>query len=336
MSALALVTIAAVAVPAIVVIYDNDGKPFASVTVPKGGSVVVVPDDTKPAAPSPTKWAYPNGPPPLKAPFTAEEAAESQKKWAVFMKCAVESEVDLGKGKSMTFVLIPPGTFTMGEERLTHEESIPRPFWLGKTEVTQEQWLALNDKNPSEHRPDSPLPGGAVVAGRDTSRFPVTDVIWSEALDFAKAVGKKSGRVGTLPSVTQWEYACRAGTETPYHVGKTLTKEQANVSLRWPPEEDPGRGPKPAGSYPKWTNNFGLLDMHGNVAEWCADAEGPADRTPTRDGPVRRLPVESKERPICGGNWGGPFYLARSAGARAYPADGFTSAVGLRVCLVVD
>ncbi len=145
--------------------------------------------------------------------------------------------VELGGGVSMGFVLIPAGKFLMGsskeekerskDEGPLHEVTISRAFYLGKDEVTQEQYQQIVDKNPS------PFSAGGEykqkVAGLDTRRFPVENVSWEDATAFCRKLSARDGkRRFRLPTEAEWEYACRAGTRTPFHFGDSLNGDEAN------------------------------------------------------------------------------------------------------------
>jgi formylglycine-generating enzyme required for sulfatase activity len=181
----------------------------------------------------------------------------------------------------MKLALIPAGKFWMGSpadeaesdpEELRHEVVITRPFYLGVHEVTQEQYQKLMGKNPAQF---NQLRGGG-------PGHPVEQVRWGEAVEFCKRLSnegeeRKAGRVYRLPTEAEWEYACRAGTGTPFHSGKTLSSAQANFNGAYPYGEA-AKGPNlrktaKVGSYPP--NAWGLYDMHGNVAEWCSDWYDP-------------------------------------------------------------
>jgi formylglycine-generating enzyme required for sulfatase activity len=164
-------------------------------------------------------------------------------------------------------VLIPPGKFQMGSpsreearrsDEQRHEVEITRPFYLGKYEVTQEQYEALTGENPSE------------IHGR---RLPVEMVSWAEATAFCEKLSNLTGKKVRLPTEAEWEYACRAGTVTPFHFGTELNGTQANCDGNHPygaQEIGPcKKGTCEVGSYSP--NSWGLYDMHGNVWEWCAD-----------------------------------------------------------------
>jgi formylglycine-generating enzyme required for sulfatase activity len=175
--------------------------------------------------------------------------------------------LDLGKGVTLDMVLIPGGSFMMGSldsevgrisyEGPRHKVTLPE-FWMGKYPVTQAQYQAIMGNNPAKFKGDN---------------RPVDQVSWNEAMEFCDRLSKKLGQPYTLPSEAQWEYACRAGTTTPFHFGETITSDLANYDGN----HTYGTGPKgiyrekttDVGSFPP--NGFGLYDMHGNVWEWCLD-----------------------------------------------------------------
>jgi formylglycine-generating enzyme required for sulfatase activity len=181
----------------------------------------------------------------------------------------------------MKLVLVPAGKFVMGSpateaEREAgegqHEVAITRPFYLGAHTVTQGEFAKVMGKNPSFFQPRN---GG----GPD---HPAEQVRWGEAREFCARLSalpeeKKAGRTYRLPSEAEWEYACRAGTTTPFNVGDTLASRQANFNGNFPyggAEKGPFlRRTAKVGSYPP--NAWGLYDMHGNVYEWCNDWYDP-------------------------------------------------------------
>ena len=165
--------------------------------------------------------------------------------------------IDLGKDVKLEMVLVPAGKFKMGspasekersDNETQHEVTLTKPFYVGKYEVTPEQWNALMGNNPSETK-------GA--------KLPVTDVSWEDCQEFIKKLNAKTNGGYRLPSEAEWEYACRAGTTTAYSCGDNLKKSDANID---------GDSIKAVGSYRP--NAFGLYDMHGNVWEWCNDWYG--------------------------------------------------------------
>jgi len=174
---------------------------------------------------------------------------------------AIEKEItlDLGGGVMMEFGLVPAGSFIMGDaeggpaEKPVHKVTITKPFYLGKYEVTQEQWGAVMGKNPSR------LKG---------PKNPVTNVNWNDAQDFLSKLTEKLGNGAAkfhLPTEAQWEYACRAGTTTQYSFGD----DAASLGDYAWSRENSDRITHPVGE--KKPNAWGLYDMHGNVLEWCAD-----------------------------------------------------------------
>ena len=155
---------------------------------------------------------------------------------------------DLGKGVRLEMVLVPAGKFMMGGPEKDHEVTLTKPFYMGKYEVTQEQWFEIMGGNPSKEK------------GR---MLPVTNVSWNDCQDFIKKLNAKTNGGYRLPTEAEWEYACRAGTTTKYSVGDKITPKDANY-------RDSKIGePVAVGSYKP--NVFGLYDMHGNVWEWCED-----------------------------------------------------------------
>jgi len=177
----------------------------------------------------------------------------------------------------LDMVLVPGGTFTMGspedelersdDEGPPHEVTVPS-FFMGRYPVTQAQWrlVAALPKVNRELKPDP--------ANFKGENRPVEQVSWYDAVEFCKRLEQETGRPYRLPSEAEWEYACRAGTTTPFYFGKTLTTELANYNGNSTYSD----GPK--GEYREETtpvehfglsNAFGLCDMHGNVWEWCAD-----------------------------------------------------------------
>ncbi|MFN6339407.1 MAG: formylglycine-generating enzyme family protein, partial [Cyanobacteriota bacterium] len=176
----------------------------------------------------------------------------------------------------------------------------------------------------------NPQPSGFNGANR-----PVERVSWQEAMEFCRRLSQRTQREITLPSEAQWEYACRAGTTTPFAFGETLTSELANYDGSY----TYGTGPK--GLYRKGTtdvgnfpaNAWGVHDMHGNVWEWCLDPwhdnyEGaPTDGTAWADG------GSSGAKPLRGGSWFNGPGLCRSAFRVRWPLDNSGNYVGFRLCV---
>jgi len=203
-----------------------------------------------------------------KAPQTKDEPTAGKVGSAPKESLGKQAVIDLGKGIKLEMVLIPAGKFKMGSplsekgrfdpatkigssvgDETQHEVTLTKPFYLGKFEVTQEQWEAVMGNNPSSKTKGAKLP--------------VTDVSWDDCKELIKKLNASTKGNYRLPTEAEWEYSCRAGTSTVYSFGDSLTNSDANIN---------GGGLKAVGSYRP--NAFGLYDMHGNVGEWCEDWYG--------------------------------------------------------------
>jgi eukaryotic-like serine/threonine-protein kinase len=236
---------------------------------------------------------------------------------------------DLGNGIVLTMVKIPRGKFLMGSPRNEQEhENDESPqnqvnvseFYLGQTVVTQAQWIAIVGNNPAHFK------------GND--RLPVEHVSWLDAINFCKKLSQKMKRTYRLPNEAEWEYACRAGTTTPFAFGENITTAVANYDGNAPysraAKGEDRKKTTPVGSFPP--NLFGLYDLHGNVWEWSDNynlvpPDGGANRNiSSRD--------EIKNRLLRGGSW---YYAAsdcRSANRLYVAASHSNDNVGFRVvCL---
>jgi len=215
---------------------------------------------------------------------------------------------------NMSLVGIPLGTFQMGEAFDTsksepqHEVSISIPLFVGAHEVTQAQYEKVMGSNPSAF-----CAGGdraADVEDVETASLPVENVRWYNAVEFCRRLSampaeKEQGRVYRLPTEAEWEYACRGGTTTDFHFGNIdgVRGDEANWNASKLGKR-PLQRPAPVGSYDP--NAFGLYDMHGNVAEWCADwyDDGYYKRSPNQDPPGPSLDSLPTEGPKSGGDVG--------------------------------
>jgi len=226
---------------------------------------------------------------------------------------------------------IPKGKFLMGspetekerrENETQHEVTISQNFYMGATEVTQAQWKKVMGNNPSNFKGDE---------------LPVETVSWENAVEFCNRLSempeeKKTGRKYRLPTEAEWEYACRAGTTTPFHFGSQLNGRQANCNGTVPYGTDT-KGPDlektaPVGTYP--ANAWGLYDMHGNVWEWCSDwyGEYPAGSLTNPSGPAT-----GSFRVFRGGSWRYDAVDCRSADRNWYAPSGRIFDLGFRVAL---
>jgi len=234
---------------------------------------------------------------------------------------------DLGNGVKLMMVLIPKGHFTMGShpeelerrdsEGPQHEVYFPEDFFMGMHPITQAQWKAVTQLSPvNEAYPLDP----------DCSNFkgddlPVERVNWYEAKEFCDRLNTLTKRNYDLPTEAEWEYACRAGTKTPFYFGETITTDIANYNgtdhFNLGAEGIFRDQTTPVGSLS--ANAWGLNDMHGNVWEWCLDhwhdsyTEKPEELK--QNGNTAWLTSnESESRLLRGGSWVNDARYCRSAG----------------------
>ena len=245
--------------------------------------------------------------------------------------------------------LIPDGTFTMGgpefeegsydDERPQHNVTISA-FLMGRYPITQEQWKAVASRIDLKVDLDlnsDPSFFQKPYKGIDRWQRPVEQVNWYEAVEFCKRLSKLTGRNYRLPSEAEWEYACRAGTTTPFHFGETITTDLANYRGIGD-KGSYGRGLKgvyreettPVG-YFKVANSFGLSDMHGNVWEWCMDEwHGNYENAPTDGKPW--LNDDDIRSPLRGGSWYIiPFNCRSAYRFNSYRRVNHVSFIGFRV-----
>jgi formylglycine-generating enzyme required for sulfatase activity len=244
---------------------------------------------------------------------------------------------DLGDGIGLEMVLIPGGSFLMGSpedelERLDRESpqhSVTiQLFCMGKYPVTQAQWKAVASL-PQINRELDPDPSNFKGANR-----PVELVSWYDAAEFCNRLSQKTGRQYRLPSEAEWEYACRAGTTTPFHFGKTITPELANYNGEYTygasAKGDYRGETTPVGSFGV-ANAFGLYDMHGLVWEWCADPWHENYEGAPTDGKAWLDENDNQERVLRGGSWYVVPRGCRSAFRNNDDADNRNDNFGFRV-----
>ena len=220
-----------------------------------------------------------------------------------------------------TLVELPAGRYTMGSgsseigrnaDETLHDVEITQPFFLGRYEVTQEEWRAVMGTSPSHFAACGPRCPVENVSFADVQQF-------LEKLNARASAGRSEDRPPRyrLPTEAEWEYACRAGTTGPFFTGETLTTDQANYNGRFPYPAGPAaragefrQRPTPVGSFP--SNRWGLADMHGNVWEWTADWYGayPEQGSGTID---PRGHDSGEKRVIRGGSWSFDANSARCA-----------------------
>ena len=266
-----------------------------------------------------------------------------------YLKYFEDNFGDLGASEDLLSAILPeiiniPGaTFPMGrsEKDLNYisdqssylSQEIPlhsvkiKDFFLSKNAITQYQWKIITGL-PKVSR-DLPLLPSAFRG----DSLPVEQVSWLDAVEFCDRLSHYTGRHYRLPTEAEWEYACRAGTATPFHYGEAIRTELANYQGT----EAFANGPK--GEYRQTTtvvdmfpaNAFGLHDMHGNVWEWCLDHWHDNYEGAPVDGSAWLSETDDAPRVIRGGAWSASPENCRSASRRRVPADYRSSDIGFRV-----
>ena len=237
----------------------------------------------------------------------------------------------------MKFVWIPPGNFMMGspkEEKgrgaienqrgaaeSQHTVTLTQGFYMGVYAVTQEEWQAVMENNPSHFKGEKNLP--------------VETVSWDDCQEFIKKLREKENKSYRLPTEAEWEYACRAGTTTPFHFGETISSDQANylgTAVYGNGKQGKFRGKTtPVGSFP--ANGWGLHDMHGNMQQWCHDWYGDY---PQKDVVDPQGPDSGQYRVLRGGSFDVDPLYCRSAN-RSRDGSGYRfSSHGFRLCFSVE
>ncbi|MBK1989396.1 formylglycine-generating enzyme family protein [Sphaerospermopsis aphanizomenoides BCCUSP55] len=248
----------------------------------------------------------------------------------------------LDENVTLDMVYIPAGTFLMGspenepkrykDESPQHQVTV-QPFGMGIYPVTQAQWKAVVSKCSQVNRELNPDP--SYFKGNN---LPVESISWYDAVEFCERLSRLTGKKYRLPSEAEWEYACRAGTTTPFHFGETITDKLANYNATYTYDEEPKgeyrQKTTPVGSFT--ANAFGLYDMHGNVWEWCCDHwhddhnDAPNDssawlkRNNDEDG-------NDSRRVLRGGSWSTYPRDCRSAFRGNYGPDDWDNAYGFRL-----
>ncbi len=226
---------------------------------------------------------------------------------------------------------IEPGTFWMGspvdeperysDEGPRHEVAISRGFWLADSACTQALWQAVMDNNPSYFK--------------DDPKQPVEQVSWHDVQEFLKRLEKfLPGSLVDLPSEAEWEYACRAGTQSPFSFGTNINPQQVNYDNNFPyPGGDKGKyraKTLPVKTLP--ANQWGLYEMHGNIREWCKDSQRIYNEQFQID-PMGHLNSNDLHRSARGGAWNSLARWTRSALRSTASPSKATYALGFRFCL---
>ncbi|WP_299491464.1 formylglycine-generating enzyme family protein [Acaryochloris sp. IP29b_bin.137] len=242
-------------------------------------------------------------------------------------------------GVSLELVLVPEGEFVMGSpddeearesrEGPQHSVKVSR-FWMGQYPITQAQWRIVAqyervnrdlDPDPSEFKGDL---------------NPVEQVSWYDAVEFCDRLSQRTGRNYRLPTEAEWEYACRAGTTTPFHFGATLSAQYSNYYAQetyGPGEVGEFREKTTPIDYFQIGNAFGLIDIHGNVWEWCLDHwHENYEKAPT-DGSAWLTNEEKTDRIVRGGSWYSDPRYCRSATRYHNDPDYTIYNLGFRIVL---
>jgi len=309
--------------------------------------------ENKPVRPKPAHTAAVNAPAVADWPFDATTAEEKQKTAG-----PTERSIDLGNGVKLDLALIPAGQFVMGSPDGSSDElplaavKIEKPFWMGKFEITNEQYARFDPAHDSrfEHKGSWVFSEGHLGWPLNHPKQPVVRVSWKEAMQFCRRLSEKMGEKITLPTEAQWEWACRAGGDSAMHYGDLDTDfsklaNMADATIRQLAYDTDGRytmdiTPRDArfddkklvtatvGTYRP--NPWGLYDMHGNVAEWTRSAYKPY---PYQADDGRNKIGTSAERAVRGGSWRDRPKRCRSAFRLSYPNWQKVYNVGFRVVI---
>ncbi len=311
-----------------------------------------VPAKAKPIMPSPE----PNCCDPVTVPGWPFDLAEASARQRAAGE-PIEKVVDLGGGQSLKLMLIPAGEYAMGDrdgtpdEQPIHRVRIEEPFWVAATEITNAQFALFDPEHDSRYI-------NVLHMNTEERGFPVNKpeqpavrMTWTRANEFCEWLSRKTGLVFRLPTEEQWEWAARAGTDTPFHYGfektkfeqwenladrsikgfyeealwrvdnRSLRNDQVDWMLRVNAVNDRQQVSAPPGTY--HANPWGLYDIHGNVAEWTR-----SEYISYRDG----SPIGSRGRMVVrGGSWNDRPHRARSGFRWGYPKWQPVYNVGIRV-----
>ncbi|MEL7314403.1 MAG: formylglycine-generating enzyme family protein [Cyanobacteria bacterium J06559_3] len=240
----------------------------------------------------------------------------------------------------LDMIWVPGDSFDMGSptdepkrrnnEGPQHLVTVPA-FFMGRYPVTQAQWRFVAGLR-QEQQTLQPAPSNFKGDMR-----PVEKVNWDDAMEFCVRLSRHTGREYRLPSEAEWEYACRAGTTTPFYFGKTLTSDLANyrgtVTYNNGPKGEYRKETTPVDQF-EYANAFGLSDMHGNVLEWCLDHWHKSYEGAPEDGSAWLTDNENASRVLRGGSWSNDPRHCRSAYRDNTTRDDRFNFIGFRVVSV--
>ena len=276
---------------------------------------------------------------------------------SLFAQAAAPAKKELTNAAGMKLALIPAGEFTMGapktepgqeQDEILHKVKISQPFYMGAMDVTRQQFAAFvqdakyvtdAEKQIAAAKDPAKAPKGTwQKPGFDqTDADPVVWVSWNDAQAYCKWLsGKDMKKAYRLPTEAQWEYACRAGTQTPFNTGDKITTDQANFNGAAPSmylkdaagkpiQGENRKATTPGTKFPP--NKWGLHDMHGNVWQWCQEGEAPYQAGDQTD----PLGPDKGPRLLRGGDFTAPAHTCRAANRYRERQDGQRASVGFRV-----
>lgn len=249
------------------------------------------------------------------------------------IKQARSFKLKLKQEVMLEMVEIPHGSFLMGStmsedegrdnERPQHSVNVSA-FFMGKFPITQAQWHAIMHSLPQMSEE---------FYGDD---LPAVNVWWEQAQEFCTRLSQLSGQSFRLPTEAEWEYACRAGSATPFNCGLTITPDIVNYNGNQPyaqaPKGEYRQLTTPVGHF-KIANRFGLYDMHGNIWEWCADVWHADYQGAPNDGSAWMSGGDQSYFVQRGGSWRNHATLCRAAFRVGDIAHNSDHLVGLRICI---
>lgn len=244
------------------------------------------------------------------------------------------ADINLVPSHLQRFRWIPAGTFLMGSpesepkrelwslsKETQHQVTLSKGYWLADSTVTQAQWQAITGRDPSQFKGEN---------------RPVEKISWNDAQDFIDSINSQhSSLTFKLPSEAEWEYACRAGTKTPFSYGEKITNRQVNYNAETSYRSG-GKGDDKVATVAVKSlaaNPWGLFEMHGNVLEWCLDEWKNDLGFRAVTDPVQQSDKSNAERVTRGGSWRYREGGVRSAYRRHRPQDSGNDSLGLRLSL---